>query len=238
MQLDMRVYIVTGASGGVGRHVVLDFLSRGAHIAGVARDKDKLLHAVPEISVEQNKKFLPVTADLTQGSEIERMVQESLHRFKKIDGLIHCMGGIRAGKSIADTAEDEWDKMMALNLKSAFLCSKAVWPFMKEQGGGKIMTISSLAALHPKANRGAYQVSKAGLIALTKSMAEEGKDQNIQVNTIAPSIIETHANKQDMPGSDNRKWVNPKEIAKLCAFLSSDDSNDITGSVIEMPGQV
>ncbi|MDZ7722807.1 MAG: SDR family oxidoreductase [candidate division KSB1 bacterium] len=238
MLLEKSTFVVTGASGGLGRHITRHFLKEGAHVVAVARDEDKLLHSLSDIESEQNERLLPIAADLTHWQDILRMKDTAVERFGGVDGLVHSMGGFTAGKTLAETEADEWDFMMNLNLKSAFLCSKALWPVLLKQGGGKIITLSALAALNPKTKRGSYQVSKAGLIALTKSLAQEGKEKNIQVNSIAPSMIETEANKKAMPDADSSKWVAPLEIAKLAAFLCSDRADDITGSIVEMPGKL
>lgn len=237
MHLD-KVIIVTGASGGLGREITRYFLTLGARVIGVARTREKLLHSLSDISEQDNQRLFPFTADISHWEEALLMQKEAVKRFKRIDGLVHTVGGFKAGKAVAETTEEEWETMMVLNLKSAFLCSKAVWPIMQDQKAGKILTISALAAIHPKANRGAYQVSKSGLIALIKSLALEGKEHNIQVNSIAPSVIETEANKKAMPQAESSKWVRPEEIAKLAAFLCSNDSDDISGTVVEMPGKM
>ena len=238
MRLKDRVIIITGASGGLGRHIVRLFLSEGAKVVGAARDKDKFLHALPDISANENERLFVFSADLIHWEEAVRLKDETLNLFGRIDGLIHSMGGFKAGKTLAETEEKEWDSMMSLNLKSAFFCIRAVWPVMQQQRQGKILTVSAMAALNPKAKRGIYQISKAALVTLTQSLAEEGKEYNIQVNSIAPSVIDTKANKKVMPEADHSKWVKPEEIAKLCAFLCSEDSNDVTGSIVQIPGRL
>ena len=139
---------------------------------------------------------------------------------------------------IAETSAQEWDKMITLNLRSLFLCSRAILPMMMAAKSGKIITITAMAALAPKAKRAAYQVSKAGVISLTKALAEEGKKYNIQANTIAPGIILSEKNKKEMPDADDTKWTRPEQIADMILFLASPAANDITGSIIEMPGKL
>jgi NAD(P)-dependent dehydrogenase (short-subunit alcohol dehydrogenase family) len=127
--------------------------------------------------------------------------------------------------------------MMNINLKSTFLCSKAVLPQMIKQNYGKIINISSRPALKGSAGVGAYAASKAGVLNLTETIAEEVKDYDINVNAILPSTIDTPANRKAMPDADFSKWVKPEEIARVIIFLSSDESKPISGAGIPVYGK-
>jgi NAD(P)-dependent dehydrogenase (short-subunit alcohol dehydrogenase family) len=130
--------------------------------------------------------------------------------------------------------------MMNVNLKSAFLCSKAVLPRMMEQKYGKIVNVSARTAVQrgSRARSGAYAVSKAGVVTLTEALAEETKDQGIQVNCIMPSTIDTEANRKMLPKADFTKWVDPEEIAEVIMFLVSDASKPTSGASIPVYGRV
>ncbi len=229
-----KTAIITGASGALGRVVTDLFLQCGFKVAGVARNEKELLKIVPG----KNPDYLPVAADLTVEAQVKAAFARIREKFSAIDVLVHCAGGFRAGHMVADMETDEWDFMMNLNLKSAFLCAKYAMQAMIPQKNGKIITISALAVNQPGAQKAAYLASKAGLVTLTKALAAEGKAYNIQVNAIAPSIIRTPSNEKGMPDADFSTWVDPRDMAETAVFLSSQQAGGISASVIEMPGGV
>jgi len=177
-----------------------------------------------------------IKANVTKEEEVKKTIQETLEEFGKIDILVNIVGGFAYAK-ILDTDEKTWDSMMNMNLKSAYLCSKAVLPHMIKQNYGKIVNISSRPALKGSAGVGAYSASKAGVLNLTETIADEVKDYEINVNTILPSTIDTPANRRDMPNADFSKWVKPEEIARVIVFLASDDSKPISGAAIPVYGK-
>jgi NAD(P)-dependent dehydrogenase (short-subunit alcohol dehydrogenase family) len=134
--------------------------------------------------------------------------------------------------------EKEWDLMMDLNLKTAFLISKHVVEQMVTQGSGKVIHVAARLGLKGIAGNSAYSASKSGLIRLVESLSDEVKDKNINVNCIMPSIIDTAANRKDMPGADFSKWVKPSEIARVVLFLASGDSKPIHGAAMPVYGLV
>lgn len=138
-----------------------------------------------------------------------------------------------------NTKVSDWDFMMNVNLKSAFLCSKAALSHMIKQDCGKIINISSRTAVDKRyrIKGGAYAVSKAGIIVLTEAIAEEVKKYNINVNCIMPTTIDTPGNRRDFQDADFSKWVKPEEIAKVIVFLASDDSKTISGASIPVYGK-
>jgi NAD(P)-dependent dehydrogenase (short-subunit alcohol dehydrogenase family) len=222
-----KTAVITGASGGLGRFVVQSFIDEGSAVLAIARNAGDLS------SLGKNKlEFF--AADVTREVEMEKC----LENVPIVDFFIHCAGGFKAGAPLWKTAVADWDFMMNLNLKSAFLASRAVMKKMTLQGHGKIVFISAMTIFDPKPNRAAYIVSKAGLATLTQVLALEGKDYNIQVNTIAPSIIDTQANRDAMPDMDASRWVAPSDIAATILFLCSAEADGITGTVVKMPGRV
>ena len=180
--------------------------------------------------------ILFIKANVTKEDEVKKTIQETLEGFGEIDILVNIVGGFAYAKVI-DTDEKTWDLMINMNLKSAFLCSKAVLPHMINQNYGKIINISSRPALKGSAGVGAYSASKAGVLNLTETIADEVKDNDINVNAILPSTIDTPANRRDMPNADFSKWVKPEEIARVIVFLASDDSKPISGAAIPVYGK-
>ncbi len=233
MTFKNKTAIITGATGGLGETVVRHFIDKGARVAAIGRNSSKL----ESLQRNLNKNNRPdiFAADITRQDEVIAVFNNIKQKFNHIDILVNIAGGFAGGKSIADTGLDMWEKMLTLNLTSAFLCCRQAMSYMAEQGFGKIITITAMAALEPKPNRAAYAVSKAGIVALTQALAVEGKPGNVQANTIAPGIILTEANKDSMPDADFSKWVTPDRLAETILFLCSPEADDITGTIIRMP---
>jgi len=143
------------------------------------------------------------------------------------------------GSDIADTKESDWNFLMEINLKSAFLCSKAALPHMIAQNYGRIVNVASRTAAERRlrSKGGAYAVSKAAVIVLTKTIAEEVKKYDINVNCVMPSTIDTPDNRQSRPDADFSKWVKPEEIAEVILFLVSENSKAISGASIPVYGK-
>jgi NAD(P)-dependent dehydrogenase (short-subunit alcohol dehydrogenase family) len=153
-------------------------------------------------------------------------------QYSRIDILVNVVGAYIGGKSVHELDEEEWDLMMNLNLKSAFLISKHVIRQMLSPTYGKIIDVSSKNGLHSEGYDSAYSASKSGLIKLVESLSKETKESNINVNCIMPSTIDTQANRKAMPNKDFNKWVKPESLANVVLFLSSEESTTITGAVI------
>jgi len=227
MKFDDKTAVITGATGGLGQAVVQAFLHQGAGVVALAR------HAGAMLSTgDRRLRFIP--ADVTHPEQVEQAIG-GLHA---VDFMIHCTGGFKAGYPVRSMEISDWHDMLTVNLESAFLMSRMAMRKMAEQKHGKIVFISALSVFEPRADRAAYIVSKAGLIALTQCLALEGKDINVQVNALAPSIIRTEANMSAMPDMDASKWVTPEDMAATILFLCSPAADGISGTVIKMPGQV
>ncbi len=232
---DGKNVVVTGSTGGLGSVVVRHFLENGARVFAVYR-KDKKFKLVFK-DLLKNKNLIGIKANVTD----EKDVQKIFKIVKKTGGvnfLINCVGGYYEGEMIFELEEEKFEEMIDINLRSAFLCSKWALRDMIPKRYGRIVNISAMLALKPSPGKGAYIVSKAGLISLTEVIAEEVKDFNITCNVILPSIISTEENKKSMPAMDFSRWVEPIEIAKLISFLCSEDAKNINGAVIKFPGKV
>ena len=233
MKLKDKVAIITGGTGALGRAVVAEFLEEGARVV-CTYIVDEELKGLS--SVIKNSNLQLIKSDVTKEKQVTKLVQKTQGRFRRIDVLVNIVGGFVYSK-IQDTDEKTWDRMMNMNLKSTFLCSKAVLPQMIKQNYGRIINISSRPALKGSAGVGAYSASKAGVLNLTETIADEVKDYDINVNAILPSTIDTPANRRDMPKADFTKWVKPEEIARVMVFLVSDDSKPISGAGIPVYGK-
>ncbi|MFQ5827434.1 MAG: SDR family oxidoreductase [Dehalococcoidia bacterium] len=237
MRLDNQVAIITGGTGGLGLAVVKAFLQDGAQVVAPYRSHSKLEGLLSHLG-DLKGRLTSLQADVTQRESVTALVAKTLEQFGKTDILINIVGGFAGGTSVAETDEEAWDNMMSLNLKSAFLCCRAVVPHMVERGRGKIISVSSRAALKGGARVSAYSASKAGVIILTESLAEEVKDSNINVNAILPSVIDTEANRQARPKADFSRWVKPEEIAQVMLFLVSEEARALNGAAIPVYGRV
>ncbi len=235
MKLKNRVAIITGGTGALGRAVVSAFLIEGAKVA-CTYILDEELKGLTSIIQNFKSNILFIKTNVTKEEEVSVTIQKTLEVFGRIDILANIVGGFAYAK-IVDTDEKTWDSMINMNLKSAFLCSKAVLYHMVKQNYGKIINISSRPALKGSAGVGAYSASKAGVLNLTETIADEVRDYEINVNTILPSTIDTPANRKSMPNADFSKWVKPEEIARVIVFLSSDDSKPINGAAIPIYGK-
>lgn len=227
--------VITGSTGGLGSVVVRYFLENGANVFAVYRKEKKFKQIFRDVL--KNVNLYKVRADLTNEKDVQKIFK-FVKRYGGVDFLINCAGGYFEGKMIFELEEDKFDEMIDLNLRTAFLCSKWALRDMIPKRNGRIVNISALLAVKPSPGRGAYIISKAGLIALTEVIAEEVKDFNITCNVILPSIIATEDNKKSISGADYTRWVDPLELAKFIGYLCSDEAKGINGAAIKFPGKV
>lgn len=230
-----KVAIITGGTGGLGKEVLSVFLGEGASVLSTYR-KESDLDECMALADKYGARAAFGAADVTNSEQVAKVVEKTLGIFSRIDMLVNIVGGFMQAP-ITDTDEGSWDRMMNLNLKTAFLCSKAVLPHMIENGKGRIINIASRPALRGSRNVSAYGASKAGVINLTQSMADELSEHNINVNAVIPGTIDTPANRKSMPDADFSKWVDPEDIGKVIAFLGSDYANAVSGAVVPVYGK-
>ena len=232
-----RVVLISGATGALGSAVTRTFAQTPARLALTGRSEQKLERLAVEAGLP-GERILPVAADVTQAASVKDLVDAVLAHFGRIDVLLNTAGGWSGGKPVWDTSVDEWEHMLALNLHSAFLLSRAVLPHMLENGWGRIVHVSSKTAVTPHGKRAAYAVSKMGLVTLTEVIAAEVKGTGVTANVILPSVIDTPANRASMPKADLSKWVPPERIAATMQFLCSDAAASINGARIPIYGAV
>jgi NAD(P)-dependent dehydrogenase (short-subunit alcohol dehydrogenase family) len=220
------VVLVTGATGGLGPAVVKTFLDSGAvAVFGVARSWDG--RTVPE------GQFHPVEADLTTVEGCHRVAE----RAQPLDALVHVMGGFAGGRPVSETTDEEWDRMMDLNVRSAFYMIREVLPGMLAAGSGRIIAVGSRTGVEPAAGLSAYGVSKAALHALIRTVALEVTGSGVTANAVLPSTIDTAANRKAMPRADHTKWVRPEAIAEVLLWLASAEAAEVNGALIPVYGR-
>ena len=218
-----KVVLVTGAAGALGRAVVDHFASAGAKVAQL--DVLKL----------DNGHF-SATPDLTDADACREAVDAVYKELGPIDVLANIAGGFAMGEAVHETTAETWDFLMGLNAHSVLNMARAVVPVMLEHGGGRIINIGAGAGQQGLGRMGAYSASKSVVIRLTESMADELKQEGINVNCILPSIIDTERNRADMPDADFDAWVTPAAMAKVVAFLASEAATPIHGAAIPVSG--
>ena len=233
-----QVILITGGTGALGSKVsqaFLNFSPRAIIITFRSETEKQELKAkiLGGFNKEQKENYQSlvefIKVDITHEDEVKKLISNILEKFGQIHVLANVVGGFIGGKNVIETSEEEWDKMVSINLKSAFLISKHVLSSMKEKKFGKIVHVSSATGAKANGNDSAYAASKAGLIRLVESMAEETRNLNININCVLPTIIDTESNRKVMPGSNFSTWIPPEELAKVICFLCSEDAKVING---------
>jgi len=228
MELSEKVVLITGAKGGLGTFVTNSFLEAGAHVIGVSRSISD--------SDFPRESFSAIPAELSNGDNALKLIERVTAKSGRIDGLVHLMGGFAGGRSVANTDDATFDRMLDLNLRSAFYVIRAVLPQMRGQGAGRIVAIGSKAAIEPAAMAGAYAASKAALVSLVRTVARENSDRGIAANVVLPGTMDTSANRAAEPAADFSKWVHPCQVARLLVYLMSGQASQVNGAVIPVYG--
>lgn len=223
-----KVLIVTGAFGTLGRVVAETAQARGARVAGID-------HA-PAQSPARPESIEIGGIDLSDAAQAKAAIDAAAKHFGRLDALINIAGGF-AFETVSDGDIATWQRLHALNVLTALNTSRAALPYLVTSKAGRIINIGAMGALQAGNGMGPYAASKAGVHRLTEALANEWKGK-ITVNAVLPSIIDTKANRADMPKADFSKWVTPQELAEVILFLASDAASGITGALIPVGGRV
>lgn len=223
-----KVLIVTGAFGALGNVVAELARSRGARVAGID-------HAPSQSSATPENLEIG-SIDLSDPAEAKTAVDAAAKHFGRLDALINIAGGF-AFETVGDGDIKTWQRMHALNVLTALNASRAALPHLAASNAGRIVNIGAMGALQAGSGMGPYAASKAGVHRLTEALANEWKGK-VTVNAVLPSIIDTRANRADMPKADFSKWVTPQELAEVILFLASDAASGVTGALIPVGGRV
>ncbi|MDA9539148.1 NAD(P)-dependent dehydrogenase (short-subunit alcohol dehydrogenase family) [Bradyrhizobium diazoefficiens] len=223
-----KVLIVTGALGALGKVVAEIAQSRGARIAGIDYAPSQVPATPERIEIGG--------VDLSDAAQAKTAVDAAAKHFGRLDALINIAGGF-AFETVGDGDTKTWQRMYALNVLTALNASRAALPHLAASSAGRIINIGAMGALQAGNGMGPYAASKAGVHRLTEALASEWKGK-VTVNAVLPSIIDTRANRADMPKADFTKWVTPQELAEVILFLASDAASGVTGALIPVGGRV
>jgi 3-oxoacyl-[acyl-carrier protein] reductase len=241
MRFQDKVVLVTGAAQGIGKEIALNFAKEKAKV--VIFDVSRQDLAVTAKELAEHSECESYLVDVTDSGQIEAAVNKIIDKFSKIDIVVNNAGITRDGLALR-LSENDWDRVLAINLKGAFLCSKVCAKYMVKQRSGKIVNISSIIGITGNAGQANYAASKAGLIGVTKSFAKELGSRGICVNAVAPGYIKTKMTdvlpekvKEQMLGMiPLKKLGTPGDVAQAVLFLASSAADYITGQVLVVDG--
>ena len=235
ISLEGKVAIVTGVSGDgqVGQAVARALAENGVQLAICARTQSNVEARAQELR-QAGARVLAMAGALTDEDQVRRLINDTVSEYGRIDIVVNLAGGLTRYKPSVEHTLDDWRAEVDNNLLSAFLTLRAAFPLLQAAGEG--ITINFARAGHPQANMIAYNCAKAGIEALTRTLALEGKDLGIRVNAIAPGLVDTASNIAAMKPKDLKRWTKRKDIAATVLFLASPAAAGITGQVIAVTG--
>lgn len=240
MRLAGKVAVITGVSGAgqAGFALAQAFVREGADIAISSRNKERITARANELRAggAEGTTVLPIAADLTTEGGAKKLVAETLGAYERIDILVNLAGGLTKYGPSDELSLHDWQSELNNNLLSTFLCTRAVWSIMREQGGGKILNFSRAGGVESSSPMMlAYNCAKAGVDALTRTFAKEGQSLGISVNAIGPGLLITDTNLESMKPSEEdlkKKWVSLDEIAEAALFLVSSAGAGVNGVIL------
>jgi NAD(P)-dependent dehydrogenase (short-subunit alcohol dehydrogenase family) len=210
--------VITGAAGALGRAVVQHFLAQGARLALLDHRADRLTDAFPGLD---NSQHLLLEGDVTSVDEMSALATQVQKAFGRIDALVHIAGGFEMGEATHALTRASWNRMMDLNAWSFVAVTQAVLPSMIEHGAGRIVAVTAKVAARGLPGMAAYIASKSALQRLVEAMAAEAAPHGVAINSVAPSVLDTPANRQAMPDANPADWVSTSVAAQTIAFLAS-----------------
>ena len=243
-----KVALITGGGTGIGRAIALAFAREGAGVAVAGRRLEKIREVAREIQKEGGAGFA-MECDVTRARDVERAVKGTVERFGRLNVLVNCAGALHVS-TVEGISEEEWDRIMTVNVKGPFLTSRAALPEFRKAGGGAIVNIGSSRGLIAMKDRAAYCASKGGVTMLTKAMAIDHAHENVRVNCICPSLVETELVKGLFDQSEEGQALRnarvasiplgrigrPADVAEMAVFLASEESSWVTGVAIPLDG--
>jgi 3-oxoacyl-[acyl-carrier protein] reductase len=243
LDLSGRVALVTGSGRGIGQAIAVKLAEVGANVIINDIGDVSTVESVVEEIRSMNRESTAIMADVSSSSDVDRMIEEATTAFGKIDILVN-NAGITRDQLLMRMSDEDWDNVISVNLKSVFLCTRAVLRNMVKQRWGRIINISSIAAITGNPGQANYTSAKAGIIGFTRTVAREVASRSITVNAIAPGFIDTQMTQQlnESQQQELKKLIpvgfigTPRDIAEAAAFLASEEARYITGQVLNVNG--
>jgi NAD(P)-dependent dehydrogenase (short-subunit alcohol dehydrogenase family) len=232
MEFEQQTVVVTGGAGTLGQAVAHAFLQKGACVVLMDRGFDGI--AMKWAVTNGNVMFAPL--DLLDRAEVVSSIGNVMALYGRIDVVCHTAGGFSSGETVHNTAEATWKRMYEINVQTLLNVSEPIIPHMIESSRGKIVTVGALSAQKGTPNTAAYAASKSMVVRISESMSSELREYNINVNCVLPSIINSPANRLDMPDADPHRWVQPSDVAEVMVFLSSGAARAIHGVALPVTG--
>lgn len=243
-----KVALITGGGTGIGRAIAVAFAREGASVAVAGRRLEKVKEVAAEID-KQGILALPLVCDVTRAKDADHAVAETVRKFGKVNVLVNNAGTLSVS-TVATISEEDWDRVVAVNLKGSFLMSRAALREFRKAGGGTIVNIGSVLGLVAMKDRAAYCASKGGVTLLTKAMALDHAHEKVRVNCICPSIVETELVKGLFDDSEQGlrlrqsregtiplgRFGRPADVAELAVYLAAEESSWLTGAAIPLDG--
>ncbi len=230
-----QVVVVAGGTGGLGRAVSLAFLDEGATVVVTYRAQTEF-DALVQAAAANASQLEGQRTDVTDDLDAHRLIEGIIAHQGRLDALVNTVGGYVGGAKLWDLDPKDFDRMLALNLRSGYVLARAAVPAMLKQASGAIVNIAAKAGLDHPAGAAAYAASKAAALAMMDSLAAELTGTGVRVNSVLPSIIDTGANRKAMPKAEFAKWPKPEDIARVILFLCSADAMVIHGASIPVYG--
>lgn len=233
--MEPSVTVITGGTGSLGRALVPRLLPRENRLA--------ITYLIPEEAEALESELLPdpddvviQRVDATDREALDSFMKSVVERFGHINNLVCLVGGWAGGRDVENTDDLRFERMLDLNLRSTFYAVRSALPHLRDAGVGSIVTVASRAAIDNPAGQAAFNIAKAGVISLTRSLANELRSTQINVNAVLPSVIDTPATRDSMPYSDYVNWPTPDEIAAVIEFLLSPEAKVINGATVPVYG--
>ena len=232
MSFENHTVMLTGAAGNLGQAVAAAFAAQGARLVLLDRRLDALQHSFGT----ENPDRLLLATDLLDPGQIAAALAAAEARFGRIHVLCNLAGGFRMGEAVHATSDSTWDLLFDTNARTLLNMARSLVPHMLAQGGGKIVNVGAFAAQKGVAQMGAYCASKSSVIRLTEAMAAELREQNINVNCVLPTILDSPENRAAMPDADPARWVSLDDLAQVIVFLASDAARAVHGAALPVTG--